>query len=99
TDSAEKVALRALAIDANQPDAVSTASWFLQKRGESERARDMVRRAIDANPSNVELLHLAATVNAFFGDSTPGLSQVERLVTLAPRSVDALAHAIELLTK
>jgi len=99
TDSAEKMALRALAIDPNQPDAVSTASWFLQKRGEGERARDMVRRAADANPSNVELLHLDATVNSFFGDSARGLSQVERFVSLAPRSVDALAHAIELLTK
>ncbi|CAN5597596.1 hypothetical protein BH09GEM1_BH09GEM1_24790 [soil metagenome] len=99
TDSAEKMALRALAIDPNQPDAVSTASWFLQKRGEGERARDMVRRAADANPSNVELLHLDATVNSFFGDSTRGLSQVERFISLAPRSVDALANAIELLTK
>src|SRR5687768_2018780 len=78
TDSAEKVALRALAIDPNQPDAVSTASWFLQKRGEGERARDMVRRAADANPSNVELLFLDATVNSYFGDSARGLSQVER---------------------
>jgi len=43
TDSAETMALRALTIDANQPDAVSTASRFLQKRGERERARDMVR--------------------------------------------------------
>jgi TolB-like protein/tetratricopeptide (TPR) repeat protein len=99
TDSAENVALRALAIDPNQPDAVSTASWFLQKRGEGERAREMVRRAADANPSNVELLHLDATVNSFFGDSARGLSQVERFISLAPRSVDALAHAIELLTK
>jgi len=99
TDSAEKVELRALTIDPNQPDAVSTASWFLQKRGEGERARDMVRRAADANPSNVELLHLDATVNSFFGDSVRGLSQVERFVSLAPRSVDALAHAIELFTK
>jgi len=99
TDSAEKVALRALAIDPDQPDAVSTASWFLQKRGEGERARDMVRRAADANPSNVELLHLDATVNSFFGDSIRGLSQVERFVSLAPRSVDALALAVELLTK
>jgi tetratricopeptide (TPR) repeat protein len=99
TDSAEKVALRALAIDPNQPDAVSTASWFLQKRGEGERARVMVRRAADANPSNVELLHLDATVNSFYGDSARGIAQVQRFVSLAPRSVDALAHAIDLLRK
>ena len=99
TDSAEKMALRALTNDANQPDAVSTASWFLQKRGERERARDMVRRAADANPSNVELLHLDATVNSFFGDSTRALAQLERFSALAPRSVDALALAVELLIK
>ena len=99
SDSAEKLARRALAIDPNQADAVSTASWFLQKRGEGERARDMVRRAADANPSNVELLHLDATVHSFFGDSTRGLPQVQRFVALAPRSVDALAGAVELLTK
>jgi len=88
-DSAATLAKRALALDPNQPNAVATLAF----RGFNRPAEALVilKRALRANPSSIELLAHEQHALLIVGDSAGAWENVKRMLPLAPGSKAVLA--------
>jgi TolB-like protein/tRNA A-37 threonylcarbamoyl transferase component Bud32/tetratricopeptide (TPR) repeat protein len=88
-DSASVLAQRALAIDPTQANAVATVAF--RGLGRPAQALAILRRAVRANPSNVELLAYEQRALQYVGDSAAAWEAVKRILPLAPASKSVLA--------
>ena len=88
-DSASVLAQRALQMDPTQVNAVATLAF----RGFNRPAEALaiLRRAVRANPSSIELLAYEQRALVFVGDSAGAWEAVQRIVPLAPASKSVLA--------
>ena len=88
-DSASVLAQRALQIDPTQVNAVATLAF----RGFNRPAEALaiLRRALRANPSSIELLVYEQHALVFVGDSAGAWESVQRVLPLAPASKSVLA--------
>ncbi len=88
-DSASVLAQRALAIDPTQANAVATVAF--RGLGRPAEALAILRRAVRANPSNIELLAYEQRALQYVGDSAAAWEAVKRILPLAPASKSVLA--------
>jgi tetratricopeptide (TPR) repeat protein len=88
-DSASVLAQRALQLDPTQVNAVATLAF----RGFNRPAEALaiLRRAVRANPSSIELLVYEQHALVFVGDSAGAWESVQRVLPLAPASKSVLA--------
>ena len=88
-DSASVLAQRALQLDPTQANAVATLAF----RGFNRPAEALaiLRRALRANPSSIELLVYEQHALVFVGDSAGAWESVQRVLPLAPASRSVLA--------
>jgi eukaryotic-like serine/threonine-protein kinase len=88
-DSASSLAKRALELDPTQANAVATVAF----RGFDRPAEALaiLRRAVRAHPSNIELLAYEQRALQYVGDSAGAWEAVKRVVPLAPASKSVLA--------
>ncbi|MCW5592814.1 MAG: tetratricopeptide repeat protein, partial [Burkholderiales bacterium] len=70
---------------AGKPAVGQAFQWY--REGEFARALEAARRLLEADPSDVNALHVAGLATARLGDSAGGLALVERALATAPASV------------
>jgi len=93
-DSADALAKRALSRSPGQPGAMAATAGVAVLRGQPREALAVLDRAVRENPSNARLLEMRSWLLAFVGDSAGAWNGAAHLLTLAPRSPDALrGHA------
>ncbi|MEO8620530.1 MAG: protein kinase, partial [bacterium] len=95
-DSAVGLARDALAIQPGQAHALVAGATVAMAQERPDDARSWVDLAIEANPSNVEAIQLRAELLPLMGDSTGTWRDVEHVVALAPRSVNALVATADI---
>ena len=92
-DSAVVLARHALVLLPGQAQALDASAAVRLAQDRPDDARSWLDRAVVANPSDVEALQLRVELLPLIGDSAGAWRDVESLIALAPRSVNALAVA------
>ena len=92
-DSALALARHALILLPAQAQALDAAAAAALAQDRPDDAQSWADRAISANPSDIEALQIRVQLLPLVGDSAGAWRDVEQLVALAPRSVNALAVA------
>jgi serine/threonine-protein kinase len=92
-DSLTVLAHRALARTRGHARALVALATVALEQDRPDSALASAERAVAANPSDIEALEMRASVLPIVGDSIGTWREVEHLVELAPRSVDALIAA------
>jgi tetratricopeptide (TPR) repeat protein len=90
-DSAAVLAQRALRIDPNQANAVATLAFRGFDR--PSEALAILKRAVQENPSSIELLGYEQRALQYVGDSAGAWEAVKRIVPLAPASRSVLTNS------
>lgn len=92
-DSALALAGRALGIEHGQARALDAGALIAVLQNRTDDAHAWLDRALSANPSDLEALALRAELLPLIGDSIGTWRDIERLVSIGGRSVDALVAA------
>jgi TolB-like protein/class 3 adenylate cyclase len=78
-------ARRAVELDPNDPDTRAALAWYLSDRGRNPESEIEIRKALDANPSNVIVLNMAASIFAFNGEVEEAVKAADKSLRINPR--------------
>ena len=94
-DSVDALAVRALAIDPSQTDAIFRRSLVRAAKNDVAGARDVLEKGVRAYPSNPQLLGRLAWMQVAMGDVSAAWKSAEEIARIAPRNAATLSAAAE----
>ena len=90
-DSVDALAVRALAIDPSQTDAIFRRALVRAAKNDVAGARDVLEKGVRAYPSNPQLLTRLAGMQFAMGDVSAGWKSAEEIARIAPRNASTLS--------
>jgi tetratricopeptide (TPR) repeat protein len=82
----EADARRAVDLDPNDADTRAALAWYLTLRGRNAESEIEIRKASEANPSNVTVLIMASSILAANGHPKEGASLADKVLRIDPRA-------------
>jgi class 3 adenylate cyclase/TolB-like protein/Tfp pilus assembly protein PilF len=91
----EADARRAVELAPEDPDTRASLAWFLTLSGKPIESETEIRAALANNPSNVNVMHMAAAIIAANGYGEEGAALADKVLKIDPQAVPGTLNTIK----